>query len=45
LETWDPWGERFIYSWSTCTIERDLSWRLLNLILPPSLPFLVSISV
>ncbi len=33
---------RFIYSWSTCTIQRDLSWRLLNLILPP---FSVSISV
>lgn len=41
FETWDPWG-RFIYSWSTCTIQRDLSWRLLNLVLPP---FLVSISV
>jgi hypothetical protein len=41
FETWDPWG-RFIYSWSTCTIQRDLSWRLLNLVFPP---FLVSISV
>jgi hypothetical protein len=35
-------GGRFIYSWSTCTIQRYLFWRLLNPILPP---FLVSISV
>jgi hypothetical protein len=41
LNLWDlrSMGGRFIYSWSTCTIQRDLSWRLLNLILPPSLPF------